>query len=87
MSRPEVDESLEQSSIKVILTKDQEKSRKNKEWIRIKRSKCIESNGTCCCTGKFNIALSLCKVLGVALYFFKDFSEVATRESAVVEAL
>jgi len=31
MSKPRVDESLEQSFIKMILTKDQGKSRKNKE--------------------------------------------------------
>jgi len=41
MSRPEVDESLEQDFIKVILTKDQGRSKRNKkvnedqkEWMR-----------------------------------------------------
>jgi len=48
-------------------------------WIR--KSRYIELNGTHCCTGKYNIALSLCEVLGVALYFSKGFLE------AVAEAL
>ena len=54
--------------------------------MRIGKSRCIESNQTHCCTGKFNIALSLCRVLGVALYFSKDFSEAAAEVSAVAEA-
>jgi len=33
------------------------------------------------------VALSLCGVLGVTLYFSKDFSEAAARISAVAEAL
>jgi len=33
------------------------------------------------------MALSLCEVLEVALYFSKNFSEVATKGSAVAEAL
>ena len=49
--------------------------------MRIGKSGCIESNGTHCCIVKFNVALSLCEVLGVTLYFFKGFSE------AVAEAL
>ena len=32
------------------------------------------------------MALSLCRVLGVALYFSKGFLETAARESAVAEA-
>ena len=59
----------------MILTKDQEKSKGNKEWMRIGKSRYIELNQTCYCTGKFNMALSLCGVLGVALYFSKSFSE------------
>ena len=35
--------------------------------------------------GKFNMALSLYGVLGVALYFSEDFSETAIKESVVVE--
>ena len=34
-----------------------------------------ESNWTCCCTGIFNTALSLCRVLEVTLYFSEDFLE------------
>jgi len=55
--------------------------------MRIGKSGCIELNGTRCCTEKFNMALSLCRVLGVTLYFSEGFLEVATRESAVAEAL
>jgi len=41
----------------------------------------IESDGTYYYTRKFNMALSLCRVLGIPLYFSKGFSE------AVAEAL
>ena len=33
------------------------------------------------------MVLSLCEVLGVALYFSKDFLEIAVRVSAVAKAL
>ena len=46
-----------------------------------------ELNWTHCCIKKFNVALSLCGVLGVAFYFSKGFSEAATRVSAVAEVL
>ena len=85
VSRSGVNESLERDFIKVILTKNQERSKGNKEWIQIGKSKYVESNGTCCYTGKFNVALSLCGVLGVTLYFSKGFSEAAVRVSAVAE--
>jgi len=55
--------------------------------MRIGKSRCVESNRTHCCTRKFNAALSLCRVLGVALYFSKGFSEAAAGGSAVAEAL
>ena len=55
--------------------------------MQIRKSRYIESNETCCCTGKFNVVLSLCEVLEVTLYFSKDFSEVATRELVVSEVL
>ena len=54
--------------------------------MRIRKNKCIELNWTRCCTGKFNVALSLCGVLGAALYFSEGFLEVAAGVSAVVEA-
>jgi len=38
-------------------------------WIR--KSRCIESNWTCYFIGEFNVTLSLCGVLGVALYFLR----------------
>ena len=54
--------------------------------MRIRKSRYIESNRTCCCTRKFNIALSLCRVLGVTFYFSEGFSEVAVRVLVVAEA-
>jgi len=54
--------------------------------MRIGKSGCIESDGTHCCTGKFNMALSLCRVLVVAFYFSEGFSEATARVSAVAEA-
>ena len=86
VSRPRVDESSEWDFIKVILIKDQGRSKGNKKWMRIRKSRCVESNWTRCCTGKFNAALNLCGVLGITLYFSKDFSEAATGVSAVAEA-
>ena len=86
MSRPRIDESLERDFIKVILTKDQGRSKGNKKGMRIRKSGCVESNWTRCCIGKFNATLSLCRVLGVTLYFSKGFSEAAAVVSAVAEA-
>jgi len=54
--------------------------------VKIRKSRYIELDGTHCCTGKFNAALSLCRVLGVALYFSKGFSEAAAGVLAVAEA-
>ena len=54
--------------------------------MRVRKSGCVESNWTRCCTGEFNTALSLCGVLGVAFYFSEGFSEVAAGVSAVAEA-
>ena len=86
MSRPRVDKSLEQDFIKVILTKDQGRSKRNKKQMRIRKSRCVKLNWTRCCTGEFNMTLSLCRVLGVTLYFSKGFSEAAAVVSAVAEA-
>ena len=86
MSRPGLDKSLEWDFIKVILTKDQERSMGNKEWMRIGKSRCVESNWTYYYTGKFNVALSLCGVLEVTLYFSESFLEVAAGVSAVAKA-
>jgi len=55
--------------------------------MRIGKSVCIESNWARCYTGKFNVALSLCEVLGVTFYFSEDFSEAAAGVLAVTEAL
>ena len=77
MSRPGVNKSSEQDFIKVILTKDQGRSKRNEKRMRIRKSGYIESNWARCCTGEFNTTLSLCRVLGVALYFSEGFSEAA----------
>ena len=53
--------------------------------MRIRKSKCIELDGTYCCTGEFNVALSLCGVLRVTLYFYKGFLEVAAGGSVVAK--
>jgi len=53
--------------------------------MRIRKNRYVESDRTCCCTRKFNMALSLCGVLGVALYFSKGFSEAAAGGSVVAE--
>jgi len=63
--------------IKVILTKNQGRSKKDKEGMRIRKSGYIELDRTHCYIEKFNTALSLYRVLGIALYFSKGFLEVA----------
>ena len=87
ISRPRVDKSLEQDFIKIILTKDQERSKRDKKGVRIRKSRYIESGRTHCYTEKFNTALSLCKVLEITLYFSESFSKAAARELAVTKAL
>ena len=71
----------------MILTKNQERSKKDKEGMRIRKSGYIELYRTHCCIGNLNAAFSLYRVLEVTLYFFKSFLEVAARELAVFEAL
>ena len=87
MSRPRVNKSSEWDFIKVILTKDQRRGKGNKKWTRIGKSGCIKLDRTHCCIRKFNMALSLYRVLEVAFYFSKSFLEVTARVSAVAEAL
>ena len=87
ISRSGVDKSLECYFIKIILTKDQRRSKRDKEWMRIKKSRCIKLDRTHCCIGKFNIALSLCRVLEIALYFSEGFLEATARVSAVAKVL
>jgi len=55
--------------------------------VRIRKNRCIELKGTHDYTRKFNIALSLYRVLGITLYFSKDFSETAAREFVATEIL
>ena len=63
----------------MILTKNQERSKGYRKRMWIGKSRCIESDGTHCCTGKFNMALSLCRVLGVAFNFSKGFLEAVAK--------
>jgi len=55
--------------------------------MRIRKSGYIALDRTYCSTRKFNVALSLCRVLGVTLYFSKGFLEVSAEESAVAAVL
>ena len=71
----------------MILTKNQERSKRDKEGVRIGKSRYIELNRTCCCIEKFNVVLSLYKVLEITLYFSKSFLEAATRGLVVAKAL
>ncbi len=48
-------------------------------------SGCIKLDGTHYYTEKFNVALSLCRVLEITLYFSKSFLEAAIRGLAVAE--
>ena len=86
MGRLWVNESSERDFIKVILTKDQERSKGNKKWMRVGKSGYVELNWTCCCIREFNTALSLYRVLGVTFYFSEGFLEADARVSAVAEA-
>ena len=63
MSRPGADKSFEWDFIKVILTKDQERSKGDKKQMRVRKSGYIKSDRTYYCTEKFNMALSLYRVL------------------------
>ena len=53
--------------------------------MKIRKSGYVESNWTCCCTGKFNMALSLYRVLEVTLYFSKGFLEAVAKASWPLE--
>ena len=55
--------------------------------MKIGKSEYIELNGTHCYTEKFNVPLSLCRVLGVTLYFSEDFLKAATGGLTVAEVL
>jgi len=78
---------LEQNFIKVILTKNQGKSKRDKEGVKIRKSEYVELDGTHCYIGKFNIVLDLYRVLEITLYFSKGFLKTAIRRSAATEAL
>jgi len=55
--------------------------------MRIRKSGYIESDKTYYCIGKFNMTLSLCRVLRITLYFSEDFSKAAAGKSAVAVVL
>ena len=55
--------------------------------MRIRKSRCIESDKTHYFTERFNMVLSLYRVLGITLYFSKNFSEATVKGLAVAEAL
>jgi len=69
----------------MILTKNQGRGKRDKKKMRIGKSGYVESDRTHCCIKKFNIALSLCKVLEVTLYFSKSFSEAAIKAPQPLE--
>ena len=71
----------------MILTKNQGRSKKDKNRVRIIKSRCVKSDGTHFYIGNFNIVFSLYRVLEVTFYFSKGFSEVVARGSAVAEVL
>jgi len=72
-------------SDELVVFKDQRAGRiEQSEEVRETKS---ESDRTYCYIGKFNITLSLYKVLGIALYFSQSFLKAAVRRLAVAEAL
>ena len=70
----------------MIMTKNQERSKRDKKGVRIRKSRCVELDETYCYIEKFNVVFSLCKVLEVILYFSKGFLETAIRESVAAKA-
>ena len=54
--------------------------------MRIGKSGCVGSDQTHYYIEKFNVTLSLCRVLGVVLYFSEGFLEIAIRGLAVAKA-
>jgi len=71
----------------MILTKDQRRSKANKKKIEVRKSRCIELDRIYCYIRKFNIALSLYRVLGIILYFFEDFSGTTIGVSIAAKVL
>ena len=59
---------MEQDFIKVILTKNQEKSKGDKEKMGIRKSRCVELDKTYCYTGKLNMTLSLYSVVATTYH-------------------
>jgi len=78
---------LEGDFIKIILTKDQRRSNRDKKRMRIRKSRCVELNGTHCYTEEFNIALSLCRALEITFYFSKGFLEIAIGKFVAAKVL
>ena len=59
ISRPRFDKSSKRDLIKTTLIKNQERIKEDKERVRVRKSRYVESDKTYCYTEKFNIALSL----------------------------
>ena len=78
---------MEKDFIKMILTKNQSKSKKYNKRVRIRKSRYIESDRTHGYTEKFKVAFSLYEVLRIALYLSKDFSGIAIGRSVAAETL
>jgi len=55
----------------VTLIKNQGRIKEDKERVRVRKSKYVESNKTYCYIKKFNIALSLYEVPDITLNFSK----------------
>ena len=53
--------------------------------VRVRKSRYIKSDRTCCYTEKFNIAFSLCRALGITLYFSEGFLEITIGGSVTIE--
>jgi len=53
--------------------------------MRIRKSRYIELDRTHCCTRKFNMALSLCGILGIVLYFSEGFLEAVAKVPWLLE--
>jgi len=53
VGRPRVNESLKQSFIKIILTKDQRRSKEDKNWMKIRKGGYVELDRTCYYTHSF----------------------------------
>jgi len=66
--------------VATTITKNQERSKRDKEKVRIRKSRYIKSDETYYYIKKFNVVFSLCGVLEIILYFSESFLETACYE-------